>query len=426
MEDSTRSDLDPEWPPSPPAKGKVADKIAYWVQWKNDRFFGFLRFWKPILSMPGGAPAFVTRYKDVMEVLRRPEDFGVVYAPMMDKSVGKFMLGHDASVYNERDKGIMKALIQREDLPRVRSLVARLAADCIEEATTNGSFEVVSNLSRKAPVLLTEKYFGFKGPDLETMMRWSRATQADMFHNQTMSGSVHDDNIHAGREMHRYLSHVLIPKREKQLKKNPDRDDIVSRLLKMKMPDGVGWDEERVLTNIMGLLVGGVETTSQAVVQILDQFLKRPKAMEGARQAALHDDLPRLTRYCWEALRFNPINPVVFRQCTRDSRIAAGTFRTARIKKGQVVIVGTRSAMKDPREVKRPRKFDIDRPEYQYLHFGYGSHRCLGDHVSTVQVPELVKALILKKNLRRAPGPAGQIDFKGGPFPESFSVKFDD
>lgn len=426
MENATHSDLDKDWPPSQPAKGKVAEKIAYWVQWKNDQLFGFLRFWKPVLSMPKNGPVFITRFRDVQEVLRRSDDFGVVYAPMMDKSVGKFMLGHDASVYNERDKGIMRALIQKEDLPLVREMVARIATQCIEESEAGGAFEVVSNLSRKAPVLLTEKYFGFKGPDLETMYRWSRATQEDMFHNQTMSGQIHDNNIRAGREMHTYLSKVLIPKRKKQLKKNSDRDDIVTRLLKLKLPDEIKWDKERVLTNIMGLLVGGVETTSQAVVQILDQFLRHPKAMDGARQAALHDDLPRLSSYCWEALRFNPINPVVFRQCKNDCRIAAGTFRTAKIKKGQVVIVGTRSAMKDPREIKRPGKFDIDRPAYQYLHFGYGSHRCLGDHVSSVQIPEMVKALLLKKNLRRAPGSAGQIDFKGGPFPESFSVKFDD
>jgi hypothetical protein len=37
----------------------------------------------------------------------------------------------------------------------------------------------------------------------------------------------------------------------------------------------------------------------------------------------------------------------------------------------------------------------------------------------------VIKALLLKKNLRRATGSAGQIDFKRGPFPESFSVQFD-
>jgi hypothetical protein len=194
----------------------------------------------------------------------------------------------------------------------------------------------------------------------------------------------------------------------------------------MKLPKEIGFDENRVLSNIMGLLVGGVETTSQAIVNILDQLLRRPKVLEGAKQAARDGDDALVGRYCWEALRFNPINPFVMRQCTQDYRVAAGTWRTKKIETGRVVLVGTRSAMMDGREIPKPKQFRLDRPDYHYLHLGYGSHRCLGDHVSMVQVPEIVKRLLLRANLRRAPGPAGEIDLNGGPFPESFSVCFDE
>ncbi len=424
--DSTHSELDPTWPPSEPPKGKFAELLGYWIQWKNDQFFGFLRFWKPILGLPKGGPVIVTRFKDVHEILHHPEIFRVTYAPMMDVSVGKFMLGHDGTVYNQRDKGIMRALIQADDLPNIRALVGKIATKCIDEGKSNGTLEVVSNLSRKAPILLNGEYFGFPGPDLETMMRWGRDTQYDMFHNQTMSGMIHDNNIRATQEMREYIKNDLLPKKRRELEKDPDRDDIVSRLLKMKCPHAIGWDEHQMITNIMGLLVGHVETSSAAIVQILDQLLSRPDQLYHARQAALHNDDPKLFRICWEALRFNPVNPIVVRKCAKDYRLAAGTFRNKVIKAGTVVVVGTRSAMKDPRELPSPKKFKSDRPEYHYLHLGLGLHRCLGDDVSKVQVPEAIQMLLLKKNLRRAPGQAGQIDYNGGPFPESFSVAFDD
>ena len=424
--DSTHSRLDPDWPPYAPPTGWLAEKIAFLVQWRNDRLFGFLRFFKPILAMPKDGPVFVTRYDDVMEVLHNPTTFRVMYKPMIDKSVGKFMLSHDASVYNRRDKGMMRSLIQEKDLARVKKQVSKISRRCIERRKSDRPFEVVSNLSRRAPILLTEKYFGFVGPDIETMMRWSRDTQYDFFHNQQMNGRIHDNNLIAGREMRHYIKKVLLPKRRKELKKNPDLDDIVSRLLKVEMPKSIGWDHDRVIVNIIGLLVGGVETTSQAVVQILDQLFKNPRALDGAEQAARHNDDSRLYEYCWEALRMNPINPVLFRRCDKDYRIAAGTFRTKKVKAGRIVVVGTRSAMKDSREIKRPKKFRTGRPDSHYLHLGVGMHRCLGDYVSKVQVPEIVKQLLLKKNLRRAPGSAGQIDFRNGPFPESFSVLFDD
>ncbi|MCB0720003.1 MAG: cytochrome P450 [Bacteroidetes bacterium] len=425
MADSTRSALDPNWPPAPPAKGALADKIAYWIQWKNDQFFGILRLLIPIFRLPKGGPVLVTRFKDVQEVLSRPDTFGVVYAPMMDKSVGPFMLARDNTVYNRRDKGIMRSLIDDKDHPEIRKRVSRIASKCIQQGTVDGTLELVASVTRRAPILLTGKYFGFPGPDVETMMRWSKATQLDMFHNQTMSGKVHDDSILAGREMWEYITNELLPKRRKQLRKNPERNDIVSRMLSTQCPAHIGWDEGRIVSNIMGLLVGGIETTSQAVIQIVDELLSRPKQLDGARQAALHGDEALFARYCWEALRFNPINPVVFRQCNQDYRLASGTFRTKLIRKGRVVVVGTRSAMEDPREVARPRKFRTNRPDYQYLHLGFGEHRCLGDGVSMVQVPEIVKQIVLLKNLRRMPGKAGQIDFGGGPFPERFSVMYD-
>lgn len=423
MPDPTRSEYDASWPPAPPPKGRLAETLGDWVQWKNDRFFGFLRLWKPILKLPGGGPVFVTRFRDVEEVLSRPDVFGVTYGPMMDPSVGKFMLGHDDSVFNERDKGIMRALVRRDDLPAVAKKVDELAAACIEHGTHDGTLEVIGNVSRMVPVLLTETYFGFEGPDVDTMMRWSRATQFDMFHNQTMSGEVHDKNIRAAREMRAHIRDVLLPLRRRQLEEDPVRDDVVSRMVRLQTPASVGWDEDRILTNIMGLLVGGIETTSQAVVQIIDQLLSRPMALEGARQAALHGDMPRLARYCWEALRFNPINPVVFRMCNEDYRLAAGHVRSRKIEKGRVMVVGTRSAMKDPRVVRKPKKFDVHRPDSHYFHLGYGAHRCLGDHVSQVQVPGIVKAFLQHENLRRAPGSAGRINFRGGPFPERFFVR---
>ncbi|MEX0600887.1 MAG: cytochrome P450, partial [Rhodothermales bacterium] len=220
-------------------------------------------------------------------------------------------------------------------------------------------------------------------------------------------------------------SDELLPQRRAELAQDPSLDDVVSRLLKLELPESVGFGEEQILPNIMGLLVGGVETTSQAVVQILDQLFRRPKALEGARRAARHDDDRRVFRYCWEALRFNPINPFVMRQCNQDYLVAAGTFRNKKIRQGRVVLVGTRSAMKDGRELPRPHTFSVDRPDYHYMHLGYGSHRCLGDQVSKVQVPQIVKTLFLKENLRRAPGAAGRIDYGDGPFPERFTVTFD-
>ncbi len=143
-------------------------------------------------------------------------------------------------------------------------------------------------------------------------------------------------------------------------------------------------------------------------------------ALPFATSGRFIDDDALLYSYCWEALRFNPINPFVIRRCSKDYRIAAGTLRSATIKAGKTVLVSTRSAMRDGRELPAADSFAIDRPAYHYKHLGYGMHTCLGEHVSRVQVPEVIKRLPKLPGVR----PTGPIDFKGGPFPESYVLEF--
>lgn len=406
-------------------KGLAARVLKYLIRQKPEPFFATLRCLKPVLKLPGQGPVFVTRFRDVQEILSRHEIFTVqLYAPMMDASVGPFMLARDGTTINQRDKGILRAMLQMEDLPHVRETVASLADAAIDEGTKNGELEVVANLSRKVPLQLLGAYFGFPGPDLESMFRWSRGTQNDMFHNQDKDEEVHQANIRVGSEMKAYVTQ-LIQQRREELKSNPHMTDAVSRLLRSSFPKEIGFDDERIMINICGFLIGAGETTSAAIVQLLDQLLQRPAELERARLAAEKGDDELLGKICWEALRFNPINPFVARLCTEDYIVVSSRFRRTRIKAGSVVLACTRSAMMDGLHVRQPRKFRTDRPDYHYMHFGYGNHVCLGDQVSRVQIPEIVKRLLLRGNLRRADGDRGQLDFQDGPFPERFYVKLD-
>ena len=180
---------------------------------KPDLVLGIIRNIRPNFAVPGkNGPVFITRFQDVRESLERPEIFNVVYGPMMDPSVGPFMLGRDNTTINQRDKGIMRALIQREDLPLIRSLVKQLTIETLKPHIQSGRVDVVKVLSRVVPVRLTGEYFGFPGPDIDSMLRWSFATQHDMFHNNTRDQRVHQENIRAGTEMKAVsYTHLTLP-----------------------------------------------------------------------------------------------------------------------------------------------------------------------------------------------------------------------
>jgi hypothetical protein len=55
------------------------------------------------------------------------------------------------------------------------------------------------------------------------------------------------------------------------------------------------------------------------------------------------------------------------------------------------------------------------------MHLGYGMHTCLGDQISRIQVPEIVKRILQIPGVR----PVAAPDFAGGPFPERYLLTYD-
>ncbi len=89
-----------------------------------------------------------------------------------------------------------------------------------------------------------------------------------------------------------------------------------------------------------------------------------------------------------------------------------------------MVMASTRSAMFDGRRIEYPTKFRIDRPDYDYFHFGYGMHECFGLYMNRVMVPAICVSLLKRQNLRRSPNEEGRLQMDGA-FAKSLFVDFD-
>lgn len=399
--------------------------VSKWIRTDWRPFFKELRENRPILK----APTFtlVTRYPDVTEILSRETVFTVrAYQPHMDPVVGPFMLARDATALNWREKGIMQAVLMPEDLPQVRDTAGRLADQALDAASPEGRIEGVGKLGRFVPLSIVGEYFGFPGPDLASMYRWSKATQTNMFKNLQNDPAVHEAAVQAGKEMREYLTPLLAEKRAAADSNGGAPQDTFSRLVRTEFPTEVGFDDERILSNVMGLLVGTGETSSQAIVQSLEQILLRPEVHARAVEAAEAEDPAAFDEYVWEGLRHNPINPLIFRVSVQEYTVAAGTDRETVIPAGTLVFACTASAGFDEEVLPEAETFRTDRPNYLSLHFGYGHHTCLGRYVGSVVVPETVRRVLLRPNVHLLPPPEGKIDFQGGPFPENFWFGFGD
>jgi len=167
-------------------------------------------------------------------------------------------------------------------------------------------------------------------------------------------------------------------------------------------------------------LIGAIETTSQAVAQVIEYLLNDPEWYGKAKSAAHKDDPTEFDGVVWEALRFVPISPFLFRQTASDYTVAKGTDRATTIKTGTYILPVTQSAMFDPKAFENPDEFIAGRNRYHYFHFGFGSHECLGKYIGMVMIPEMVRQAVLRPGIKAN----GSIDCQGGHLPQRYDLSW--
>ena len=302
------------------------------------------------------------------------------------------------------------------------------------------------------PAAIVQNYFGLDGVDAEDLKRWSFWTQYDTFHNQPFSQNSKEKFDHivkehdkASDELGKYIIHLIVRKtlsvkfgEAKNFlfffwnllvkgfywitgrKIDKLTDNIVTRMLRASYPDEMDFDITRIGTNAGGLLIGAIETTSQAVAQAIEMILKDPGLLNKAKEAAQLEDTKAFDDIVWEALRYVPISPFVFRQAAEKYTVAKGRPHETTIDAGAYVLMATQSAMFDPYAYDDPDEFNPNRTFYHNFIFGYGSHECMGKYVGMVMMPEMIRQVVLRTNIKAD----GGIDYDGKPFPTFFNLSW--
>lgn len=421
-----------------------ADQLQMAMDWMYSEplsFFKQMREQRPIMTVPGAV--LLARYEDVVEVLTLPEVFTVAfYKPKM----GDYLMTHDDDALHYREKSIMQSLINRDDIPRVREMVGKIGKEILDGA--GSQIEFVNDFCRMVPVTFVQQFFGLDGIDKKDLLKWTYWSQYNTFHNQPfqpMSDSKRAEIIANAEEgsqnFGKYIATLIVRKtltvkveQAKNMflslwyllvkiarflmgqKTGPYTDDIVTRMIKTCYPEEVGFPIQRLGLNVAGLLVGTVETTSRAVAQIVSELFSRPEMLAKATAAAQGSDNDSLDAIVWEAARFSPIFPYLFRQSASHYTVAKGTDRATLIPMGSTVLALTHSAMFDPTRFENPDSFMPNRPWFHNFHLGIGLHECLGKYVAMVMVPEMVRQLLLRPGVQ----PVSKMDYKQGPFPEEY------
>lgn len=423
--------------------------VQRWIKEEPLPFFKQLRQQRPIFVTP--ECVLVARYSDITQILNMPKVFTVaLYRDKMGvtpKDEG-YLMAHDDDALHYREKSIMQGFMNREDLPMVRSMIARFCSEAIDAG--QGNFNAVKDFSRYVPARLVQEYFGFDDVEIDDLLRWSFWNQYDAFHNQPfdlnsddIKAKIRENKGQVSKELAKAIG-LLIAKKTIGIKledakrrylaplyvfqlirsywqtgKAPVvKDDIATRILKTAFDDEVQFDVVRKGTNIGGLLIGAIETTSQAVAQTIAYFLQDPQKLAQFKAVANNGDTYTADAMVWEALRFVPISSYMFRQAGMDVVIGENTPFATEVKSGTNILLLTQSAMFDESVNNDPEAFNPDRNWYNHFNFGFGSHECLGKYVGMVMIPEMVKQVLCLPEISASQ----PIDFLDGPFPEVYPL----
>lgn len=395
----------------------LAALVKAWALNHPRSIFWVLRRFKPVLNL--GDLVLVSRYDDVVKVLSSDHEFQVIYGDQMRQITGgqNFFLGMQPSPQYTLNVTNMRNVVRREDIRSLLVAPLELLAGSIVDSA-GGQLDVVNQLGLVAPPTVIAKYFGVPVDGLPGF-----AIKASlMFRYIFIPDNPPDINtraLDAAADMRAYFDKVIANR-----KAHPTQDnDVLNRCLKMQADNVPGMDDLGIRNNFIGLIVGAVPSISKCATQALDQLLSRPDVLDLAQQAAREGDDDLLSRYVFEALRFNPNNPGLLRRAGVDVLMGSTWLGPRTIKKDKIVMALTFSAMFDESRIATPNAFRIDRPATDYLHFGTGMHECFGKYISRALIPHVLKPLLRQLDLRRATGSAGKLQMDG-PFPSSLVVLY--
>jgi cytochrome P450 len=315
----------------------------------------------------------VTRYDDVVSILRRPERFSSAamaaavsrprqFTPESNagwvEEEGVSIVGTDgarhARLRGVLNRGFTPARIAAL-APRVRAIASALSEPWLDA----GACEFLADFAVPFPAMVIAELLGIDPERRADFKRWADAALLGVF--EPIDAAEQQRVGACLVEMGGYFDAVIEARRQHPA------DDLIGTLVRAEGEHGALTATE-VKTFVFTLLVAGATTTTYLLANAMHALVRHPD--QWAAAAARPEAVPALVE---EALRWDGPVQMLLRTATRDVDVAG-----ARIQQGQTVVPVFASANRDERVFPDPDRFDVTRHPREHLAFGHGVHFCLG------------------------------------------------
>src|SRR3954449_10999477 len=292
-----------------------------------------------------------TRYADVVEISRRPEDFcsgkGAVSIPDMPAEAleffGSFINMDDPR--HARQRGIVARSFTPRQLQNVLDSVETICAEVIDGFCEQGEVDLVKVLSQPFPLLIICDMMGIPRSEFDTVLKATNVILGAGDLEFLGDGDPMNAIFESGMELINLMNALADERRA-----NPT-DDLTSKLVHNDLGEDMLAPEEIGPFFIL-LAVAGNDTTRTAISHGMNLLSLNPE-----QRRVWQDDLETVTPTAVEEI-VRAASPVTFmrRTVTHDLELSGHQFH-----EGDKVVMFYGAANRDPAVFDEPERFNVQR-----------------------------------------------------------------
>ncbi len=352
---------------------------------------------------------FLSRYADVRGVVNdrtmwrggERAEIGSFSRLLLDESRLHEPPGERQSILtmDEPDHSRIRTPLSKAFYARVaksRPKIDRIVSDVLDSVQEKAEFDLIDEVAIPIPIVAIARILGVDDQRLEEFRDWSEGVILGLNPVRTPDETAHMERSQTA--MTAYFTELMAARRKS------GADDLVSDMVQLQA-EGADLSDTEIRTNLLALLVGGNLTTTDLIGNGVRLFLLNP-----AQKAKLVADPALVPQAVEEILRYEGPVDITGRVLPEDRVVG-----DCPMKQSQSVMLGLRSANRDPAVFERPDDFDITRKGTPHVSFGGGAHICIGAPLARMEAASFFSTFFQRfPRLRIAE--AGEPQWRALPF----------
>ena len=362
--------------------------------------YDYLRTHHPIYYRTERKDWVLTRYADIVEVLKNPSFGRSQQGPKKLQTTNQEPINHFLSLRQEsqelmklwlvllnppdhtRIRHLLRNSFTPSHLQTLRSRIQRNVDGFIEQVKDSGKMDVIHDLAY--PLTLDINCFILGIPQQEWHPRFKQwSDNLSIVADLDVTPMANEQGLLTIAGLAEYFRSWIAKCRNR----SQPQDNLISRLIQAEAEGQIS--KEELLGTCIFMFAVGHSSTANLIGNNILTLLNHPEQLH-----LLQADPSLIETTISEVLRYESPVQGVSRTALCDIELSNQI-----IHQGEVVDCIIAAANRDPAQFPEPNKFDIRRKPNPYLSFGQGIHNCIGKHLG-----KLVAEIAVGTLVRRLPG----------------------